>query len=122
VHSFYEFIHLSIALQSSLGPWPFLQFSNRKAATYTENNTNTNIHALSGLRTHDPSAQASEDSSCLRQRGHCNRPDFMNMLNNKKQHVNFLNLVHHAYTWASQCFIRTMSSKLLVLLDLMLFH
>jgi hypothetical protein len=32
---------------------------------------NTDIHALSGIRTHDSSVQASEDSSCLRPRGHC---------------------------------------------------
>jgi hypothetical protein len=34
---------------------------------------NTDIHALSGIRTHDPSIRASEDSSCLRPRGHCDR-------------------------------------------------
>jgi hypothetical protein len=28
---------------------------------------------LSGIRTHDPSVRASEDSSCLRLRGHCDR-------------------------------------------------
>jgi hypothetical protein len=28
---------------------------------------------VSGIRTHDPSVWASEDSSCLRQRGHCDR-------------------------------------------------
>jgi hypothetical protein len=33
-----------------------------------------NIHALSGIRTHDPSVQANEDSSCLRPRGYCDRP------------------------------------------------
>jgi hypothetical protein len=27
---------------------------------------NTDIHALSGIRTHDPSVRASEDSSCLK--------------------------------------------------------
>jgi hypothetical protein len=27
---------------------------------------NTDIHALSGIRTHDPSVPASEDISCLR--------------------------------------------------------
>jgi hypothetical protein len=32
-------------------------------------NAHTNIHALSGIRTHDPSV----DSSCLRPRGHCER-------------------------------------------------
>jgi hypothetical protein len=28
---------------------------------------------LNGIRTHDPSVRASEDSSCLRPRGHCDR-------------------------------------------------
>jgi hypothetical protein len=32
---------------------------------------NTDIHASSEIRTHDPSVRASEDSSCLRPRGHC---------------------------------------------------
>jgi hypothetical protein len=32
---------------------------------------NTDIHALSGIRTHDPSDRANEDSSCLRPRSHC---------------------------------------------------
>jgi hypothetical protein len=35
---------------------------------------NTDIHALSGIRTDDPSVRASEDSSCLRPRGHCDSP------------------------------------------------
>jgi hypothetical protein len=34
-------------------------------------NKHTDIHALSGIRTHDPSVQAREDSSCLGPRGHC---------------------------------------------------
>jgi hypothetical protein len=32
-----------------------------------------NIHALTGIRTHDPSVRASEDSTYLRPRGHCGR-------------------------------------------------
>jgi hypothetical protein len=36
-------------------------------------NRNTDIHASSGIRTHDPSVRASEDSSCLRPHGHCDR-------------------------------------------------
>jgi hypothetical protein len=36
-------------------------------------NAHTDIHVLSGIRTHDPSARTSEDSSCLRRRGHCDR-------------------------------------------------
>jgi hypothetical protein len=33
----------------------------------------TNIHASSRIRIHDPSVRSSEDSSCLRPRGHCDR-------------------------------------------------
>jgi hypothetical protein len=32
-----------------------------------------NNHALCGIRTHDPSVRASEDNTCLRQLGYCNR-------------------------------------------------
>jgi hypothetical protein len=35
--------------------------------------TQTNIHALSGIRTHGAGVRASEASSCLRPRGHCDR-------------------------------------------------
>jgi hypothetical protein len=37
-------------------------------------NAYTDIHDLSGIRSHDPSVRASEDSSCLRPRGYCDRP------------------------------------------------
>jgi hypothetical protein len=47
--------------------------AHRKAATYTEHRINANNHALSGIRTHDPSVRASEESSCLRPRGHRDR-------------------------------------------------
>jgi hypothetical protein len=88
-------IHPCLWLYSLLlGPWPFFSFliflhrrwdsldgrsSRRKAATYTQDNTNTeythtDIHALSGIRTDDPSVWAGEDSSCLRPRGHFDRP------------------------------------------------
>jgi hypothetical protein len=46
--------------------------ARRKAATNTQNKSN--VHASSGTRTHDPSFRAGEDSSCLRRRGHCDRP------------------------------------------------
>jgi hypothetical protein len=36
-------------------------------------NAYTDIHALSGIRTHDPSVRAIEDTICLRLRGHCDR-------------------------------------------------
>jgi hypothetical protein len=37
-------------------------------------NKRTHIYVLSGIRTHDLSVRASEDSSCLRPRTHCDRP------------------------------------------------
>jgi hypothetical protein len=85
-------IIIIMTLQFFVGPWPLFQFldlthsrydalergsARRKACTYTQNNTNrikahnTDIHALSGIRTHYPSVRASEDSSCLRPRGFC---------------------------------------------------
>jgi hypothetical protein len=36
-------------------------------------NAHNTDYALSGIRTHDPSVRASEDSSYLRPRGHCDR-------------------------------------------------
>jgi hypothetical protein len=36
-------------------------------------NAHTNIHVSSGIRTYDPSVRASENSSCLRPRGHRDR-------------------------------------------------
>jgi hypothetical protein len=39
-------------------------------------NVHTDIGALNGIRTHDPSVRASKDSSCLRPRGHCDRLTF----------------------------------------------
>jgi hypothetical protein len=47
---------------------------HRKAATCTEDSTqkqnkHTDIHALGGIRVHDLSVRASEDSSCFRPRG-----------------------------------------------------
>jgi hypothetical protein len=33
----------------------------------------TDIHALSGIGTHDSSVRAVEDGSCLRTRGYCDR-------------------------------------------------
>jgi hypothetical protein len=80
-----------MALQPLIGPWSLFQFlesyiqsiallgrgirPSQGLYLHTEhkhriNAHNTDIHALSGIRTHDPSVRASEDSSCLRPRGH----------------------------------------------------
>jgi hypothetical protein len=48
--------------------------THRKTQTLNKRTlTSADIRASSGIRAHDPSVSAREDSSCLRQRGHCNR-------------------------------------------------
>jgi hypothetical protein len=54
-------------------PWTEDQPVARPLPTHRTNAHNTDIRALSGIRTHDPSFRASEDSSCLKPRGHCDR-------------------------------------------------
>jgi hypothetical protein len=82
-----------VSLPAHWGTWPLIQFRNhfftpwtsdqpvarplsKHKTTQTQNKCihALNIHTLSGIRTHDPSTRASEDSSCLRQRSHCDRP------------------------------------------------
>jgi hypothetical protein len=47
--------------------------ARRKAATYTQDNTNrhTQTYDLSGIRIHYPRVRVSEHRPCLRSRGHC---------------------------------------------------
>jgi hypothetical protein len=86
----------SMALPAHSGPRPLIQFRNHfftdgrtpwasdqpvarplptHRTTQIQNKRihTPNIHGLSGIGTHDPSVRASEDSSCLRPRGYCNR-------------------------------------------------
>jgi hypothetical protein len=93
-HGFGSFIHSSMVLQPFIGPLPLLQFRNlfytdgrtpwtsdqplaRPLPEHRQHkhriNAHTDIHALSGIRTRNPRVRASEDSSCLRPRGHCDR-------------------------------------------------
>jgi hypothetical protein len=82
-----------MALQPFVEPWPLFQISwsctqsvgllgrwissSQGLYLHTDqhkhgiNAQNTDIHALSWIRTHDPSVRASKDSLCLRPRGHC---------------------------------------------------
>jgi hypothetical protein len=50
---------------------------HRKTQTQNKHIHTPNIHALSGIRTHDPSFRSSEDSSCLRPLGYCDRPSLI---------------------------------------------
>jgi hypothetical protein len=43
--------------------------------------TRTHIHAMSRIRTHDPSVRTAEDSTCLRLRGHWDRQYGLNAQN-----------------------------------------
>jgi hypothetical protein len=90
----FHIVIFSMALPAHSGPWPLILFRNHflktvgllgrvispsqglylntgqhrhriKAYTHTPN-----IHALSGIQTHYPRVEASEDSSCLRPRGY----------------------------------------------------
>jgi hypothetical protein len=85
-------LFFSMALPAVSGRRPLIHFRNRfsetvgllermispsqgRCLTLTQNKRihTPNNHALSGIRTHDPSVRASEDSSCLRLRGYCDR-------------------------------------------------
>jgi hypothetical protein len=75
----YYLTYLPMVLQFFVGPWPLFQFLNHihsrydslegRSASRKAANLQTDIHALSGIRTHDPSVWGGEDSSCLRPRG-----------------------------------------------------
>jgi hypothetical protein len=56
-------------------PWTGDQPVAKPLPTHRINAHNTNIHALSGIRTHDPSVRASEDSPRLRRFRHCGHSD-----------------------------------------------
>jgi hypothetical protein len=78
-----------MALPPFVGPWPLHQLrdlftqtagllgrviSSSQGGQHKHRiNAHTDIHTLSGIRMHDPSVPANEDSLCLRQRGYCDR-------------------------------------------------
>jgi hypothetical protein len=79
LHLFYYNYYYFMSLQPFVGTWPLLQFLNlftvgrtpwtgdqpvaRPLPTHRTNAHNTDMHALSGVPTHDPSVRASEDCS-----------------------------------------------------------
>jgi hypothetical protein len=86
----------TMALPAYSGPRPLIQFRNHFSQTvgllgrvisplqgrylltgqhtHTHRiNAHTNIHAMNGIRTHDPRVRSREDSSYLRPRGYCDQ-------------------------------------------------
>jgi hypothetical protein len=54
-------------------------------------NAHTDIHALNGIRTYDPSVRASENILCLRPRGNCDQPSLkMLVIFSSETSVDFL--------------------------------
>jgi hypothetical protein len=101
----HSFIFFSLALQPQFEPWPTSMKLSRFTSVFldliqsvgllgrvisssqglylytkTEKRARThtlNIHALSGIRTHDPGFRASEDNACVRPLGYRDRPSFV---------------------------------------------
>jgi hypothetical protein len=87
--SILPYIYLPMSLQNFVVPWPLFRSLILHAVGWTpwtgdqpiarpqpihrtkQRIKETNIHALGGIRTHDPSVRASEDISCVRPRSHC---------------------------------------------------
>jgi hypothetical protein len=63
----------SFLIQYTVGKTPWTGDHSVARPLPTHRKTHTDIHALSGIRTHDPSVRASKDSLCLRRRGNCDR-------------------------------------------------
>jgi hypothetical protein len=70
-----RFVSLQFLNPKTFGrtPWTEDQPVAKPIPTQIENKRRHNIHVLSGIRTHGPSVRVSEDSSCLRPRGQCDR-------------------------------------------------
>jgi hypothetical protein len=66
-----NFLHSACVLLQFLNPRTVS--SSSQGRYLDKHRINADIHAMSGIQTHDPSVRAGEDSSCLRLRGHCNR-------------------------------------------------
>jgi hypothetical protein len=49
------------------------RYLHREQHKHRTNSHNTDIHAFSGIRIHDPSVRVSKDSLCLRRRGQCDQ-------------------------------------------------
>jgi hypothetical protein len=61
--------------------------------------TRTHIHTSGGIRTHDPSVRTTEDSTCLRPLGHCDRFIF-ECLDKKKKCFVFIRTLYISYIFS----------------------
>jgi hypothetical protein len=65
---------------------------------------------LSGIRTHDPSIRATEDSSCLRPRNHCGRHNVMQSAEFQRttrcEHLKSYVLLHYEFHITSSTYLR----------------
>jgi hypothetical protein len=69
-------------------------------------NAHTHIHALSVIRTDKPSVQASEDSSCRRLRGHCNRRwdiKRLKIMTHQTKPSRIVCVIFHSYEYNKLC-------------------
>jgi hypothetical protein len=76
-------LQFTISETAGRTPWTGDQLVARSLYLYTntEKHTHTqtpNIHALNGIRTHDPGFRGSEDSACLRPLGYRDRQTDLN--------------------------------------------
>jgi hypothetical protein len=89
---FFSFVIFFTQTVRLLGRW----ISPLKGRYLTQNKrTHADINALSGVRTHDPSVRASEDSSYLRPRGRHDRQKYMYVNNIIAEGI--YNVILHAY-------------------------
>jgi hypothetical protein len=82
----------------------FLPASTRGRHRINTHRTHTNIHASSGIRTHDLSVGAGEDSSCLRPRGHFDQKTWKYMLIPSSFLNNYANTAILAAPLLATCF------------------
>jgi hypothetical protein len=74
---FHELPHIIIIIKPRQTGFLGRGMSRRKDDTYTgqhKHRLKADIRVSSGFRTHDPNVWAGKDISCLRSRGHCDRP------------------------------------------------
>jgi hypothetical protein len=88
--------------QDSLDEWSLVArhlLKHRITQTQNKHIHTPNIHALCGIRTYDHSFRASEDSTCLRPLGYCDR--HLSIIRSLIFHHEFCN--RRCYSWKAVC-------------------